>query len=195
MRVKKISLNSTFHAACRTFVHPMLGHMKHLSPRKIGIYLGRGFYFALFVFVSAAFFAALQFYLVSQEFATLAAICGPVLAILFGFSALLYNRARALPEGKEQRRSLYAAERGMQATVLFFFGTAIGGIGAALVHSLSSVGNMTLHPAINLVVSVLYFACIILVLYSFVAFFLALRTVAHKLLRWIPMRHLVRHLK
>ena len=78
------------------------------------------------------FYAALWISLMTEKFAALALLCGPILAVLFAFAALLYNRARALPDGKELRRSLYAAERSLQATTLFMVGTALGGVGAGV---------------------------------------------------------------
>ncbi|KHA80262.1 hypothetical protein NC77_02355 [Janthinobacterium lividum] len=157
--------------------------------------LSRGLYFVLFATVSSAFFASLEHYMRTRQFVALATICGPVLAVLFGFSALLYNRARAFPSGKEQRRSLYAAERAMQSTLLFLVGTAVGGIGAVVIWALPSIGNTAVHPYWSTFGGLLLFLSIILVLYSFASFFIALQTVSRRLLKWLPIRKLARSLK
>lgn len=172
--------------------------MKHFilrQLRRIPIYLSRSLYFALFVAVSTAFFASLEHYLETRQFGALATICGPVLAVLFGFSALLYNRARALPSGKEQRRSLYAAERALQSTLFFLFGTAVGAVGAVIVWSLPGLGNAKGLQYWNGFSSLLFLTSIMLVLYSFSSFFMALHTISHRLLKWLPMRKLAKTLK
>ena len=61
-------------------------------------------------------------------FKELASMLLPVLAVFFGFSALLYNRSRAYPEGPIQRRSLYVAEAAMQATFLYLTAILLGAI-------------------------------------------------------------------
>lgn len=70
----------------------------------------------------------LWFHILTYNFQPLAAVCIPVLAVFFAFTALLYNRARALARGRSQYRALYAAERAMQGTLLFFLGTVTGAI-------------------------------------------------------------------
>lgn len=157
--------------------------------------LSRILYFLLFAVVSTLFFASLQHYLETKQFSALATVCGPVLAVLFGFSALLYNRARAFPSGKEQRRSLYAAECAMQSTLFFLAGTTVGGIGAVIVWLLPSAGNAATRPYWNVFSGLLFLSSTMLVLYSFGSFFTAFRTVAHRLLKRLPMRKLIRRLK
>lgn len=162
---------------------------------KFPMRLRRILYFALFVVVSTIFFSSFFYYIETKQFSALAAVCIPVLAVLFGFSSLLYNRARALPSGKEQRRSLYAAERAMQSTLLFLFGATIGGIGALIVWVFFNIGNLEIHPYWKIFTSSLFCFSILLIVYSFSSFFMALRTVGHKLFKWLPMRKLVKSLK
>lgn len=71
-------------------------------------------------------------HVLSYDLKPLATVCIPVLAVFFGFTSVLYNRARALAKGKSQNRTLYAAERAMQGTLFFFFGTVLGAILAGL---------------------------------------------------------------
>jgi fumarate reductase subunit D len=52
----------------------------------------------------------------------------PILAAFFAFSALLYNRARAYPDGPIQRRSLYAADEALTATILYLLGLMFGAL-------------------------------------------------------------------
>jgi hypothetical protein len=169
--------------------------MNYSSPRWVGNRFARAFYQLLYIFIAAAIFAALTTYFEQRDFVPLATICVPILAILFGFSSLMYNRARALPSGPEQRRSLYAAERGLQAIVLFLIGIGPGGLGAILIHSLSAVGNQSAYPKIVLAATVLFYGGMLLALYSFGCFFLGIRAIAHKLFRWIPLRRLARSVR
>jgi len=169
--------------------------MKYLSPRWVGNRFARAFYHLLFIFIAAAIYVALTTYFEQRDFVPLAAICGPILAILFGFSALMYNRARALPFGAEQRRSLYAAERGLQATVLFLIGVGTGGLGAILIHSLREFGHQSVHPTIILTASVLFYGGMLLAMYSFGSFFFGLRAISHKLVRRVPLRRLARSVR
>jgi len=166
--------------------------MKYISPRRVANRLARTFYNLLYALVAGAIFAALTSYFEQRDFVPLAAISGPILAILFGFTALMYNRARALPSGVDQRRSLYAAERSLQATVLFLIGAGTGGLGAILIHSLSSIGNQSVHPGVIIFATVFFYGGMLLVLFSFGSFFLGLQAIAHKLMRWISLRRLAR---
>jgi hypothetical protein len=75
---------------------------------------------------SFVFFWAVAFHVVTFDFKPLAAFCVPILVVFFAFASLLYNRGRALAKGKAQVRSLYAAERAMQATIWYLFGILLG---------------------------------------------------------------------
>lgn len=90
-----------------------------MSPNRLTAYMSRAMYAALYLLVSAMFFTALYRFLVTARFLAIAAVYAPTLALLFGFSGVLYGRARAYPAGPEQRRCLYAAERALQASLLF----------------------------------------------------------------------------
>lgn len=72
------------------------------------------------------FFWAVLHHVYTFDFKPLAALCVPILVVFFGFASLLYNRGRALPRGEAQTRSLYAAERAMQATLWYLFGIILG---------------------------------------------------------------------
>lgn len=67
--------------------------------------------------MSLALFAAFARHVSELDFKPLAALGLPVLLVLFGFASLLFLRGRSLAKGSAQVRSLYAAEKAMQAAV------------------------------------------------------------------------------
>lgn len=152
-------------------------------------------YYVLYAITATAFYGGLQHYFKSNSFPALAVICGPILAVLFAFAALLYNRARALPQGPEQRRSLFAAERAMQAACMFMLATAIGGIGVLLLSIVPDVGNKQARPFFTWPAIVLIFSAMLLFLASFGSFYDSVRTVAHTLVRTVPTRRLSRRIR
>jgi len=72
------------------------------------------------------FFWAVLHHIYTFNFRPLAAFTIPILVVFFAFSSLLYMRGRSLAKGKAQLRSLYAAERAMQATIWYLFGIILG---------------------------------------------------------------------
>jgi hypothetical protein len=106
----------------------------------------------------------------------------PVLAVFVGFSALLYNRARAYPDGPIQRRSLYAADEVMKSTVLYLFGLMLGGLITFWVYgtdfkvgSKMVIGDPEQTKLLYLYAIPLFFVCI-----SFFSFAHALRIFCKK---------------
>lgn len=77
-------------------------------------------------FASFVFFWAVVHHVYSFDLRPLAALCLPILVAFFAFSSLLFLRGRSLAPGKTQIRSLYAAERAMQASVWYLFGIILG---------------------------------------------------------------------
>jgi hypothetical protein len=75
---------------------------------------------------SFVFFWAVAHHVATFDLKPLAAFCVPFLIVFYGFAALLFNRGKALAKGKAQIRSLYAAERATQATVLYLLGILLG---------------------------------------------------------------------
>ncbi|MBD9463921.1 hypothetical protein [Pseudomonas sp. Pdm06] len=152
----------------------------------------RLFYFLILSLGSTVFFGAMNHYLQLKDYLSLGSVCFPVLAVLFGFTALLYNRSRALQPGAAQRRSLYAAERGLQATILFVVGVGLGSIIATITEVLKlDISNASGSSRTLLV----YFIPILLVLNSFSAFFFALRAIAHGTVRLVGLRTLARKIR
>ena len=72
------------------------------------------------------FFWAVLYHVYTFDFRPLAAFCVPILVVFFAFSSLLYMRGRSLAKGKAQRRSLFGAERAMQASIWYMFGIILG---------------------------------------------------------------------
>lgn len=162
--------------------------------QRVSNWIVRAFYWGLFTLSSGVFFTVLHRYVVTAQFSSLAIVCGPVLALLFGFTSLLYGRTRALPAGREQRRTLYAAERALQSAILFMVAVALGAIIALSVWS-SATKGVPVPATANLSLLYWFFLPIMLTLYSFACFFFALRTIAHRLFRWVPVRELARRVK
>ena len=75
---------------------------------------------------SLALFYALAYVVITQDMRAAGAVIVPILATYIAISALLFNRARALPSGPSKTRSLYGAERAAQATAFTLFGILIG---------------------------------------------------------------------
>lgn len=150
------------------------------------------FFFLIWSLGATIFFASMHHYLMRSEFLYLATLCFPVLAILFGFSALLYNRSRALQPGPAQRRSLYAAERALQATVLFALGLASGAIIATVTSQLSI--NLQTNESTTYLLLV-YLIPILLILNSFSAFFFSFRAISHGMVKLVTTRELARKIR
>jgi hypothetical protein len=65
-------------------------------------------------------------HLVNRDVRPLVAFCLPILVVFYGFASVLFVRGKALAAGPWQIRSLYAAERAMQATVWYLLGIILG---------------------------------------------------------------------
>ena len=79
------------------------------------------------------FLAALYYQAAIGNLWQMALLAAPALALMLAFAGLLYNRARAWPNGPMQRRALFAAEHALQAALTFFIGCLV----SALVFALS----------------------------------------------------------
>lgn len=88
--------------------------------------LRRAGFGALKASAAAVFFGVVFHHVYAQDFKPLAAFCVPMLVVFFGFTSLLYMRGRSLSRGKDQVRTLFAAERSMQATVSYLSGIVVG---------------------------------------------------------------------
>lgn len=74
------------------------------------------------------FLVAIADHVLRADFRPLVALGVPLLVVFYGFASVLFVRGRALADGPWQTRSLYAAERAMQATVWYLVGILLGAI-------------------------------------------------------------------
>jgi hypothetical protein len=88
--------------------------------------LRRAAFAALCAAFAVVFFAIVYHHVSRLDFQPLAALSLPMLVLFFGFTSLLYVRGRSLGRSKEQLRTLFAAERAMQASVSYLSGVAVG---------------------------------------------------------------------
>jgi hypothetical protein len=95
---------------------------RHQNPK-----LTRSIFRAFDVVIAFSLFVAFCVFVLNFRFGPIGAISIPLLAVFYGFSSLLYNRSRAYTRGHSRIRSLYAAERAMQATLFAVTGLLIGG--------------------------------------------------------------------
>jgi hypothetical protein len=90
---------------------------------------------------------AVAHHVVRADFRPLAAISVPVLVVFYGFASVLFVRGKALAPGLWQLRSLYAAERTMQATVWYALGLVLGTVLYASLKHLDSGYWLWLYTA------------------------------------------------
>jgi len=86
--------------------------MKLQSKRALRILFG-----TLAIGMSGAFFAAFAHHVYRFDFKPMTALGVPILLAFFGFASLFFIRGRSLARGSAQFRSLFAAERAVQAAV------------------------------------------------------------------------------
>jgi hypothetical protein len=96
--------------------------MKRLSKRTAGRFAFNALAFGLAV----ALFGAFAHHVYRFEMKPLAALGVPILLAFFGFASLLFIRGRSLAKGRAQFRSLYAAERAVQAAVWHLSAILVG---------------------------------------------------------------------
>ena len=87
---------------------------------------------ALAVGMSSAFFAAFLHHLYGLDFKPMGALGVPILLVFFGFGSLFFIRGRSLAKGSAQLRSLFAAERAVQAAVWHLSGIMLSTVLYAL---------------------------------------------------------------
>jgi hypothetical protein len=99
--------------------------MRASSRRKI-VRAHKVFFYLLTIVGFSVVFTTVMIFSTTLKLGTIAPYFLPILASFFGFSAILYNRARAYPNGPTQRRSLFIANMALTATVLYLVGLLIG---------------------------------------------------------------------
>lgn len=108
----------------------------HFLPGRVRLWASK-FVFWLFAILYFLAFTVLLVRLGSMRLDGLATTGLAVLAVSFAFSSLMYNRARAHPNGQVQRRSLLAAEHATRANLWFVIALALG---AAIFFALNDLG-------------------------------------------------------
>jgi hypothetical protein len=82
--------------------------------------------------MSLAFFAAFAHHVHRLDFKPMAALGVPILLVYFGFASLFFIRGRSLAKGTVQLRSLFAAERAVQAALWHLSGIMLSTVLFAL---------------------------------------------------------------
>jgi hypothetical protein len=98
---------------------------------------------ALAAGMSMAFFAAFAFHAYRLDFKPMAALGLPILLVFFGFGSLYFIRGRSLARGSAQMRSLFAAERAVQAAVWHLSGIML----STVLYALLMRSGVALHTS------------------------------------------------
>jgi hypothetical protein len=132
------------------------------------------------------FLGAVVHHVATLDFKPLAALCLPILVAYFGFASLQYTRSRSLPKGLAQTRSLYAAERAVQATVWHLLGMVLGVSLYAFLARFGFAEGAWLA---------LFVAPYVLMQIGLISFMRALRSIAPDFLRWVGPLELARRVQ
>ena len=144
-------------------------------------------FFLVYSSSTVIFFVELNGAFARRNFTTLATVSMPVLGLIMGFTSLLFNRSKSLPTGPGSIRTLYAAERSMQACVLYVFGLALGLVLFKLVSILdirSFVAN-----------TFCFLPSTFLLLMSLCSFYLSLFTISSRFLRYLSIIQMLRKIR
>ena len=98
---------------------------------------------ALMVGMSVAFFAAFAHHAYRLDFRPMTALGLPILLVFFGFGSLFFIRGRSLAKGGAQMRSLFAAERAVQAAVWHLAGIML----STVLYALLMRSGVALHTS------------------------------------------------
>src|SRR5262245_51330731 len=138
------------------------------------------------------FFVAFSYVAVTQDLRSAAAALVAILATYIAIAPVLFNRARALPQGPSQVRALYAAERATQATAFTLVGVLLGAVFFAWGAWFAPVvTNPTARTAWGLV----YFLPILFLQAGYGCFTFTLRILAREFLPPLGVREIVRRIR
>ena len=110
------------------------------SPRSRAL---RILFAALAFGMSMAFFAAFAYHAYRLDFRPMTALGLPILLVFFGFGSLFFIRGRSLAKGSAQMRSLFAAERAVQAAVWHLSGIML----STVLYALLMRSGVALHAS------------------------------------------------
>lgn len=151
------------------------------------------FFRSLEMGLAFSLFVAFSYFVFRFEFGAIGQIAVPLLAVFFGFSSLLFNRARAYSKGRSRARTLYAAERALQATLFALVGLLVG---AAMYGCFVWSGFAPGQPVSGRTAFLLLFIFpYLLIQMGAVCFMLSLRIASKEYLRRLPpksLRHRIR---
>lgn len=174
----------------------MLKHMKKKSrpspawPRRM---IAHAMDITQYVILSALQVFTL-FRLGNMQLDGLLAFAGATAALLFGFTSLQFNRARAYPTGPTQRRSLVVAELALRSTLAFVMGAAIAAVLFSLLIDAYSPRPWTGYPRLGLPLLCAFIPTVFMI-YALLTFVKATRILVHGMFLRIDPRSLSRRQK
>ena len=124
--------------------------------------------------------------LASENYISLFGVVAPILAVMFGFSSLMYNRSKIISSLPVQRRCFYAAERTLQALLCFMVGCCI----AFTQWYVSLIFELNVTKVVG-IAAVYYAIPLLLITSSFSILFLGVRAILHKQLKWISIKNVI----
>ena len=164
---------------------PRTPHLEWQVYKSIRLALEIGGGFALFV--------AFTYIVVQNQYEAFAKTIVPILATYIATAALLYNRARALPRNTSKVRSLYAAERSIQATIFTITGILVG---AVIYGWLSWFGiSIAKENGLNDPWVSIYFLPMAFIQFGYASFLFSLRSISKDFLRPLSAREIARRIK
>lgn len=165
--------------------HKISNHLEFNFFRWISFFIGLGIAFSLLI----AFF-----YLVTtRNFTSAGAVLLAVAATYISLAALLYARHTALPAGPSKVRSMYAAERMMQAITF----TLLGGLLATslFVGGLYFESGLKMDSTEPQLWLFLFFLPLLLVLWGYVGFFESLKIICREFGHPLSAREIARRIR
>lgn len=134
------------------------------------------------------------FYLVkSRDFSSAGSALIAVSATYMAFAALLFSRASALPQGPSKVRSIYAAERIMQAIAFAFAGAIMGLVFfscGSYFENAANIDSSKPHPWL-----LIFFVPLVFILWGYGAFLSALKVVSREFFHPLSTRDIARRIR
>ena len=149
-----------------------------------------------FVTITTAFVGVtVWFRLGNMQLDGLVTVAGLGLGLSFGFTSLMYNRARAYSEGSMQRRSLRAAEFGLRGSLTLALAAVYGGFVFYVLSDTGYAPTAANRWPVRLVPSLATIPVVLLSIYAYTRFARAVRLVVHSVLRTVNTSRFLRRLK
>lgn len=140
-----------------------------------------------------ALFVAFMYIVLQQQYEAFAKTIVPILATYIATAALFYNRGRGLPRNISKVRSLYAAERSLQATIFTITGIIIGAI---IYGWLSWFGfSIAKENGLKKIWIFIYIFPLVFIQFGYASFLFSLRAISKDFLRPLTAREIARRIK